>query len=156
MKMMRIAAVLAALALGLTGPTRATTTTVTTDTYTVGSTSADIALSCKELSIGASDGVVSGGCNRSDGVVFGSSVDLDDLVKCALGATEGSAVIVWATAGLPGHTIGSWSVSLDSTGDDYIVTAKCRRGGRVYDASSLDLGDTTDGLKNERGKLKSR
>ena len=51
-----------------------------------------------------------------------------------------------------------WSVSLSSDGKKYLVKATCKpqQAGGFDKTVTLNLGDTTNGLKNSSGKLAGR
>ena len=130
---------------------------VTTGGYSASSTSDDIALSCKDVSVGASSGLVEATCNDGSGTAS-TSYDLDNAVYCAPG-TWGSVTTMglhWGTTVYSGE-IREWSVTTSSTGTDYIVSGKCyMTGASTADTTTLDLGDTTNGLKNTGGVLGAR
>ena len=138
--------------------------------YTEGSTDGDIAKSCKDLSVGLSTGVLSATCNKAvsdtgddstpaTGTVTTSAttLDLDDVIHCPVVKNSdglASSVLAWGTAL---STPGDWQLSVSSLGADYIVEAKCTTAtGCVFGGSKLDLGDTTNGLKNDAGSLAKR
>ena len=147
----------AAFALALTAPVATLASTVTTSGYDQDSTSEDIAVSCRALQIGSSNGVLSGECNKtSSGAVSpdSTSIDLDDVIYCVM-ATSGPA-LAWGTTSYDG-SIAGWSVSTDSVGDDYVVSGKCAMtGADTTPTTYLDIGDTTNGLKNSDGDLEKR
>ena len=143
---------------------------VTTNSYWKNNTDADIANSCKGVSIGSSTGVVAATCNHyrsgSDDVdQFDSTLNVEAEIYCKCDTWLGhSATIAWGTAadGCTGmsHTIGSWAVSVSSDGKNYIVRATCTPYSALPNnpnkTTSLDLGDTTSGLENSAGSLKKR
>ena len=153
----RLVAALVALAgLALTGPTAATT--VTSNRYDALSTSSDIARSCRELSIAAT-GVLSAKCNKSSSgsvELHDTTIDMSDNTDCTGNATDGYS-LAWATsASFDGNVINA-SVSLSSTGNDYIASGQCKPTGEdASPASTLDLSDTTNGLENDSGSLDKR
>ena len=152
-----VAAAVAAFALALAAPVATLASTVTTSGYDQDSTSEDIAVSCRALQIGSSNGVLSGECNKtSSGAVspHNTSIDLDDVIYCEM-ATSGPA-LAWGTTSYDGSITG-WSVSTDSVGDDYVVSGKCAMtGADTTPTTYLDIGDTTNGLKNSDGGLAKR
>ena len=133
-------------------------TTITTSTYDATSTSDDVAVSCQQLKINSSTGVIDATCNKStdNGISGnGSKLDMDTVVYCKTTySAEGN--LDWGTSSYTG-SIGSWTIHLDSTGDDYVVTATCKMDGQSGShASSIDIGDVTRGLKNDGGDLVKR
>ena len=142
-----LAAALAATVAGI-GHASATTT-YTTIMYEAGSASSDIDVSCKAFSV-ASTGVLSATCNyeKADKSIAtkATTSDLDTVLGC-----DGNGNLAWAETDLP-------DVVLDSTGDDYLLEADCEAWGTntSTDDATIDLGDTTSGLKNEGGALKKR
>ena len=159
MSPIRLAAVLAALALFVAGPVQA----ATTNTYDSGSTSDNIALSCKDLSITASGtnaGKLSATCNKSSGgsvVGNSTSINMDDLVYCHVFAT--GPVIYFGTTTYAG-SISGWSVSTSSSGKKYNMGGTCNMDDGSSGTSVLDISETgtsaSSGLKNNAGKLEKR
>ena len=160
MSPIRLAAVLAALALFVAGPVQA----ATTNTYDSGSTSDNIALSCKDLSITASGtnaGKLSATCNKSSGgsvVGNSTSIDMDDLVYCYV-TTNLGPVIYFGTDSYDG-SISGWSVSASSSGKKYNMGGTCNMDDGSSGTSVLDISETgtsaSSGLKNTAGKLEKR
>ena len=147
----------------------ATSTTVTTNLYSSGNVSKDIASSCKDLSVASGTGVVSATCNHyrsstSDEVdQTDSTYDIDDAVYCKCDNNgQTSASLAWGTGAgactVNTFTANSWTLSLSSDGKNYILGGKCTRASNSSweTTTSLDLGDTTNGLKNSSGYLKAR
>ena len=132
----------------------------TTNKYDSASVSGDIAESCRHLSFSsaADDGVLSGTCNKQDSsddpVEYAStSIDLDNVFWCDANEADDDAVFSYGTdanTGNPWFIVG-WTLSVSSNGSDYIVSVRCRSTGIATEWQSLDLGDTTDGLKNDAG-----
>ena len=163
-----ITGILAAVATALiltTAPALATS--ITTNDYSATSVSEDIAESCKGVSIsttGNTNPTVSAACNKKDSngdvVTNSTTLNLGSHIWCS-----GKGVIGTFTWGQPpANTIArwypvSWAVELDSTGDNYTVTAKCADSLKIKPTTAkqeLDLGDTTNGLKNDSGSLAKR
>ena len=132
---------------------------VTTNVYSATSTSDDIALSCYDFIIGSSTGVVYAMCNKtSSGSVSGAAtrLDLDDVIACSVESDGAQLAFGSWSADNPG-SIESWSLTVDSTGDDYVVSAACAMDGASdKPTSSLELSDTTNGLQNNAGALQGR
>ena len=151
-----VAAFIAALAIAAPA---ASTTYVTTNVYDDSSTDADMAISCEMMKIGSTSGELDGRCNVSiDGVIsyHGTEIDLDDVLYCKSN-TGGGPTLDWGSASTHTWTISSWSVSVSSDGANYIVKATCQIGGSATtNVSTIDVGDTTSGLKNVSGELEKR
>ena len=154
----------AAFALTLVAAGAVLAAAVTTNKYVRTSLSEDIAVSCKDVSIGTNDGVLAAKCNRQRASgridVNSTSLDLDTAIYCKCdNEAETSASLAWGTGAgaCTGTTFtpSSWSVTTSSTGADYIVAAACRAPGKGS-LSSIDAGDTADGLKNSSGSLEKR
>ena len=132
---------------------------ITTNVYSSTSTSDDIALSCYDFIIGATTGVVYAMCNKdTSGTVAGAAtrIDLDDVIACSVGSDGAKLAFGSWSSDNPG-TIESWSLTLDSTGDDYVVQGACAMtGASDKPTSTLELSDTTDGLENDAGGLDGR
>ena len=148
-----------ALALSLLSTPVLASSKVSTNVYSSTSTSDDIALSCNDFIIGATTGVVYAMCNKkTDGTVSRAAtrIDLDDEIACEV-KTDGTVLVFGSwSADNPG-SIESWSISTDSTGDDYVVSGACALDGEEdKPTSSLELSDTTDGLENDAGGLDGR
>ena len=147
----------AALALaGVLGSAAATDTTVTTNGYDTTSTSTDIDVSCASLDA-SSTGTVSGKCNKaaSDGTVSAgdTSISVSSNIKCGISNAHLTA-IVWGTGSNQYWSPKSWDVVLNSTGTKYFIEAVCTSTyGVKADASTLELGDSTNGLDNSSGSL---
>ena len=148
----------AAVALGLllaamgVSPATADTTVVTTNGYTATSTSTDVDASCKDLDMSGS-GTLSGTCNTS-GSTSESTLDMTSNIAC--GASAGlSTAIAWRTTQNSYFEVSEWDIVLNSTGTKYLVEAKCksRYTSAVAGASTLELGDATNGVENDAGSL---
>lgn len=140
-------------------------TTITTNSYWYRSTSEDIAESCKDLSVASTTGVVSAECNSgtSDDHIsaIGTEYDVDNAIYCPAKTDGTRPDIKWGTqSSSDAHLPENWQLARSTNGNDYLVSAICvatgvgssstTTGGR----STLDLGDTTNGLKNTNGKGK--
>ena len=155
------AALTLAVAVGSTAT--AQMNTVTTNNYSKTSTSGDIARSCKEFWVAGGSGVIEAKCNTgpSDDKMSAitTTYDADNAIYCPENLQGGQTVIAWGSQSSSDvYEPTSWSISLNSTGGDYIIKAVCDHtgSGTTQDASTLDLGDTTSGLKNNDGKLAKR
>ena len=158
-------AFLAALAatLVLATPAQAVaTTTYTTNLYDATSTSDDIALSCKELSVVSSTGVLSATCNYEDssGTVTTNSttIDLDDVFYCRKVAGRMRRLLTWGSPPANAEPAPeSWQAGVSSNGKDYRTDAVCPiPNSSIRPRSGADLGDTSDGLENNAGSLEAR
>ena len=155
---------LLSIAFALAAPLGASAQTlvkVTTTVYSASSLSEDIALSCKlgHISTGTT---IKFNCNAEiDGtrVVTTTTQNIDSYVAC-LQSTAGVLSLAWSTANDPtGVTFEDLSVTLDSTGDDYLLEADCTStvtGVNTLNDARLDLSDTTSGFKNSGGGLVKR
>ena len=161
MKTKRVLALLLAPFLLAAGPAGASTP-VTTNVYASGSTSDDIALACRDLSVVASTGVLSAACNQGDAdgetVLHAASIDLDSVLYCQSNDEDEDPIvsIAWGSK-TSDYAPAAWSVAVSSNGSDYHATATCRSSSDMSQApSQVDLGDTTSGLKNDDGSLAGR
>ena len=145
------------------------TSSVTTNLYYSNNVSSDIADSCKDVSVASATGVVSATCNHyrsstSDEVdQYDSTYDVDNAIYCKcdnVGQTSASLAFGTGADACTIHTFNAngWSLSTSSDGKNYIIGGKCTRASNSSweTSSSLDLGDTTSGLKNSSGKLAAR
>ena len=130
-------------------------TSVTTNNYTALSLDEDIATSCKAVSI-ATTRVVSASCNALvDGqfLVKATTIDMWGHTLCEA-QSDGKVRLAWGTANdvsEPGFIMHNLEIKLDSAGDDYIMEADCEHVEKQDQSTTdqtLDLGDTTKGLKN--------
>ena len=151
----------AALALAMSASAQ-TTTTITTNTYDATSTSGNIAVSCKNLEIGSSTGRLDGECNVALDTLAGQVVasehwlDLDTAIYCHT-TTEGVVELAFGLSVSYDGSIKDWKIFVISTGDGYTVEAECNMNdGTGGTRTALDLGNTTDGLKNEAGAFMLR
>ena len=152
-----LVAMLACLVLGADCALARSTSTVTTNSYSTSSTAKDIRASCKEF-FQRSGGELSAKCNKagSNGTVSAVSTTLN-MPTYANCRANGSAYSVQWGAAETGITTVSPSIVLSSTGTTYLLKASCKDGnGDQWGPSTLDIGDTTNGLKNDAGSLKKR
>ena len=159
------AAVLAGLMLGASGvlaQQQDPTTAKTTNTYDADSTSEDIRLSCKDLTAKATAvGAVTvvGECNKanSDGAVSAVSTIINISNHAGCHKTRGRGYRVdWGT-GSSSATMFDGFILLTSTGKSYVFGAYCRDATLTKDGpSGMDIGETTNGLKNDAGSLAKR
>lgn len=153
-----VVAVLAALTVGATGLLApASGTSVTTNTYSATSTSEDIRASCKELSVD-SQATLSAKCNKEDdsGVVSAVSTTIDMLTYANCQATGRGYRVKWGAASA-NVTLVDPLLLLTSTGSSYVFGGYCVDANNVKTGpSGEDIGDTTDGLKNDAGSLAKR
>ena len=160
------ATLIVSLALML-GATAVQANSVTSNKYWGNSVSQDIADSCKEVSIGSSTGVLSAKCNQQQAGgdyinMKDTSIDLDTVMYCKCSNNNSLApAIVWGSSSTNTCTpvtynTSDWKVSTSSTGEDYIVEVQCRRSPGVGPKHKIDVGDTTNGLKNSTGDLEKR
>lgn len=145
-------ALAAALALAF-GAASAQADTVVTNTYDASSTASDIDKSCTDLEANSS-GTVSGKCNKTsegDVVTNDTSVDVSGKIKC--GMSQGSdTAITWGSTQNTYWKPASWEVELNSTGTKYLISAECTSlYGVKANASSLELGDSNNGIDNSSG-----
>ena len=157
-----IAVPAAVLALAVCAPAQATTTTITTNTYDSTSTSDNIAVSCKNLQIEASTGILDGECNVALDTLGGQVVanehwlDLDTAIHCHT-TVDGVVELAFGRSVSYDGSIKDWKIFVVSTGDGYTVEAECNMNdGTGGTRTALDLGNTTDGLKNEAGAFMLR
>ena len=150
-------------------PVLVVASSVTTNLYYANSVSADIADSCKDLSVASATGVVSATCNHyrsstSDEVdQSDSTLDVDTVVYCKCD-NEGqtAASLAWGTGAgactISTFNAGSWTLGTSSDGKNYILGGNCTLQGNsaFTSSSSLDLGDTSNGLENSSGSLAGR
>ena len=141
--------------------THAQTSTVTTSSYDTTSTSEDISKSCAKLSVD-STGTVSGDCNSadSDGAVTASQTTLDvaQYLTCVATSwgTQLGYGIDWGTPDSD-YTINNYTLSTTSSGNGYLLSATCNGISSLLGlpigwwAKTVDLSDTTSGLKNDGG-----
>ena len=136
--------------------------TVTTNIYSASSTSDDIANSCKDLSVVWNTGVLSAKCNyaKNDGTVTArtTSYDLDDAIWCPEPSDGSWPVPAWGS-GTSSYHVGVWQMHVSSDGKNYHVSGACSDTTADYpdERPELDVGDTTDGLKNDgKGGVASR
>ena len=149
-------AVLAFVLATALGTATATASTVNTNTYDNGSTSTDVDVSCTALDANSS-GTVSGKCNKagSDNSVSAvdASVDVTSKIRCGASAAHETAII-WGTGSNQYWSPKKWDVTLNSTGDAYLIEAVCTSTyGVEADTSTLELGDSTNGVGNSSGSL---
>ena len=129
---------------------------VTTNGYGASNTGSDITTTCKKLKVDTS-GSVSGTCNKwvggTTGMTYvGTSVSVSGNIHCV--AMGQASYIAWGSTQSTHWSPGSWEVKLNSTGTKYLITAKCSSiGGATASRSSLDLGDSTNGVENDGGSL---
>ena len=145
-------ALAAALALAF-GAASAQADTVVTNTYNASSTASDIYKSCTDLKAD-STGTVSGKCNKeTDGVVNtnDTTISVSGNIKC--GMSQGSDTAnTWGSTQNTYWKPASWKVELNSTGAKYLISAQCTSlYGVKATASSLELGDSTNGIENDGG-----
>ena len=131
----------------------------TTSNYSSTSTSDDIADSCKNLWAGGS-GTLHGECNSISGSnddhisALSTTFDLHDAIRCPDKLDGSQEVIAWGDqSAYDDYVPNSFSVSVSSDGKNFTVGAVCdhRGSGTTRDRSTLDLGDTTNGIKNNNG-----
>ena len=157
----------AGLVLGLAGGVAlaACGTPVSSSNWAALSISGDTADSCRQLAVHSVTGVVKGKCNTAGATddqvdEVATEIDLDNAVWCDASETDDSAVLKLESGTNSGTNIWvphGWSLDLDSTGDDYILTARCRVAGwHVTAEQPVDIGDTTDGLQNSSGSFATR
>ena len=146
--------VLALLALSVS----AGATSVTTNNYLADSLAADIAISCKAVSIDTTR-TVSASCNayvNYEMVVKSTKINMWSHTFCEL-QSDGKVRLAWGTFSdidETGFTMKNLAIKLDSVGDDYLMEADCENSDdtdRSTTDQTLDLGDTTNGLKNDGG-----
>ena len=136
---------------------------ITTNAYDAGSTSDDIALSCKQISVGSTSGILGAKCNKedSDGDVApaATNINLKQHVACVATA-DGGYEFAWPTSDSSASADASpsyFAVFVSSDGQDYELGGHCRTtSGNTSDAGVLDLGDITNGLENDDGSLERR
>ena len=152
-----IATMLAGLSLATAGASAQSSTSVTTNSYSASSTAEDMRASCKKVWV-RSGGTLYAKCNKADdtGSVSAVSTTLD-MPKYANCRASGRSYTVQWGAGVTGITTTSPEIVLSSTGDTYVLEASCKdRDGNKWGPSELDIGDTSDGLKNDKGSLAKR
>ena len=152
---MATAAMFAGLMLGAYDVPAQTSTTKTTNTYKASSTSEDIRISCKELSVN-SQATLSAKCNKTldDGTVDAVSTTIDIPTYANCNHHKGYR-INWG-APIAGRTlVGPFTIVVTSTGDTYFFLGYCQGGGKTI-LSGIDIGDTTNGFKNDAGSLAKR
>ena len=143
----------------------AAATGVTTNAYYDAALGNDIAESCKAVEIDSSSAEVDAECNKqgeSDDNIYpvDTSYDVDELAYCQEDSSGLYAALTFGSG--PSETpvmtwtAESWSVSVSTDGKNYIVSATCKASTVHQYTSSINLGDTTKGLKNEGGTLKKR
>ena len=163
------AALMALATLAVTAP--AVASSVTTNEYYHTYTDEDIAKSCKDVSVASSTGVVSATCNHyrsstSDEVdQYDSTYDLDNAIycKCDNTVTQLRATMSWgdgSSGACPTQVFepADWSVSVSSDGKNYMIKGTCKpqQAGGFDKTVTLDMGDTSNGLKNSSGSLAAR
>lgn len=165
-KSRNIAIAIAALFLIAVGGA-ASATTITTNSYWYRSTSGDIAESCKEFKIASGTGVIEARCNSatSDDHIsaIGTEYDADNAIYCPEKSDGTRPDIAWGTqSSTDGHLPETWQLARSTNGNDYLISAVCTPTGSSTNSTStggrstLDLGDTTNGLRNSSGKLEKR
>ena len=156
--MSRVAMAAALAAALVVGPahTGASTGTVTTNTYRASSTSSDIDLSCKDLSLSVSGSTakLKGTCNGGQGP---SSVRLEtgtaSRVECAQAGTNAGR-LVWGQNGFLDNTAGP-HLDTGGTGTSYRLAGTCgidihnQTNDQVVDTLALDAK-----IENDKGELK--
>ena len=154
---------LIAAALALVVCSTAHATTYTTNKYYARSSNADIADSCKSFWVASGTGVISAECNSatSDDHIsaISTTYDIDNAVYCPEKLDGTQTVIAWGTQSSSDvYVPKTWQIGLSTNGSDYILSAVCDHtgSGTTQDRSKLDLGDTTNGLKNNSGALQKR
>ena len=149
-----VVAILAALTVGATG--QASGTPVTTNSYSATSTSEDIRASCKEVSVD-SQATLSAKCNKEDDSgrvsAVSTTIYMPNHVGCQ--ASGRGYRVKWGAASA-NITLVDPLVLLTSTGSSYIFGGYCDANGEKMGPSGEDIGDTTDGLKNDSGSLAKR
>ena len=153
------AAVLAGLMLGASGALAQTTTTKTTNTYDAESTSDDIRVSCKELSVD-SQATLSAKCNKSGStggvVAVSTTIDMLDYANCL---NKGRGYRVGWGSGPTSITLVDPIILLTSNGQSYVFGGRCQLAdGTLFsnNHSGMDIGETTNGLENDAGSLDKR
>ena len=149
-----VVAILAALTVGATG--QASGTPVTTNSYSATSTSEDIRASCKEVSVD-SQATLSAKCNKEDDSgrvsAVSTTIYMPNHVGCQ--ASGRGYRVKWGAASA-NMTLVDPLVLLTSTGSSYVFGGYCDANGEKMGPSGEDIGDTTDGLKNDSGSLAKR
>ena len=152
-------AVLAGFALAASG-SLAQTSSVTTNTYDANSTSEDIRVSCKDLSVN-SQGTLSAKCNKQNDSTapqavsaVSTTISMSTYVNCRSNGRGGYRP-QWGAAVSEAQTVDPVIV-LNSTGSTYYYGAYCLVGSQKTGPSGPDIGDTTNGLKNNGGSLAKR
>ena len=143
-------------------PLFAQNTDWTTNTYYARSTAENIAESCKKLWT-TGGGTLSGECNNatSDDHIsaISTTFTLGSVIYCPEKLDGSQTVIAWGKKASDDVFVAtSWQIGLSSDGKNYVVSAVCDHtgSGTTQDRSKLDLGDTTNGLKNDNGKFAER
>ena len=153
----RIAVVtmLAGLTLGASGTLPAA---VTTNSYDPNSTSGNIQISCKEL-FQRSGGELRGYCNKAGNggtvsAVF-TTINMPAYANCL---PDGDDYTLQWGAQEEGIKPLDPAIVLTSTGTSYLLEARCKRrsDGEVWEATTLPIGDSTDGLENDDGSFAKR
>ena len=125
----------------------------------------DIADSCKAVEIDSGSAEVDAECNKQganeDNIyTVDTSYDVDDLAYCQEDSSGLYAALTFGSGPsatpVMTWTPKSWSVAVSTDGKNYVVSAICWASTVHQYTSSIDLGDTTKGLKNEGGALKKR
>ena len=151
-----VVAMLAAFTVGATGPLAQAGTSVTTNSYSAASTSEDIRASCKEVSVD-SQATLSAKCNKEDNngrvSAVSTTIYMPNHVGCQ--ASGRGYRVKWGAASA-NITLVDPLVLLTSTGSSYIFGGYCDANGEKMGPSGEDIGDTTDGLKNDSGSLAKR
>ena len=100
------------------------------------------------------------GDNEDNIYTVDTSYDVDNLAYCQEDSSGLYAALTFGsgptTTPVMTWTPKSWSVAVSTDGKNYIVSATCWASNTHQYTSSIDLGDTTKGLKNEGGELKKR
>ena len=140
------------------GQASATTTTYTTNDYSDTSTSDEVGVSCKAVSIASSTGVVSAKCNKeTDGEVGtnDTTFDMTTATYCREYNDGSGAGLIWGS-GTTDWTASDWSADVGSNGRHYTASVKCKKAGMPDNDSGLAISDNVNGLKNNAGSLEKR
>ena len=153
----RLAAALAlGAALGAAGPAGASSTSVTTNSYVAHSTSSDIDLSCKDMSLEISGSTVKleGTCNGGSGA---SRVTLDSSTMPRVACPQSGAnagKLVWSSKGGFLENTAGPHVDTGGTGKTYRLAGTC--GIDIHNQANDQAVDTLvldTKIKNKNGEL---
>ena len=153
-----VVTVLAGLTLGASG---ALASSVTTNSYSASSTAADIRASCKELFV-RSGGELKAKCNKANerGTVSAvlTYLNMPKYANCRKDGNTDWYTIQWGEY-VTGIRPTDPAIVVSSTGDTYLLRAGCKDkdgDGTSWAPTTLDIGETTDGLKNDAGSIVKR